>query len=606
MRISHVKVTNFRSIEKLDIDTGELIAVCGPNSCGKSNLLRALKFAFLPEYSAFRMADNVCNRLAGPNASCKVSLTFSRPTSGLARSLALASNQPFTYAVTVKRNGKLAAFLNRVPLTAEKRSQFLAHFLIVHVPPIRDIAADGLEPFKATLAEALKKTRGTQSFATLGNQVRSAVEDKGRILLNSVKDIAKNLLGVDELTVNADALELDVLLSHATLKVKTNGQFIGLDKLGTGHQSSVIIQLYRQLGKSSDRFVLYLFEEPDNHLHPGSTRAIGKELSDCSAEANSQVFITTHSPYLLNQFSLREIVALSATSGSLTVHRKSRMTRSDREIRIALGKYGLRPSEALLADKVVVVEGLSDVTLLRTLIELKSGKTADQLDILIVPAGGKDAVADLAGFLNEIGANWFAVFDWDAVDNTSVPLISNGLTATEKAQLLVDLVAVEARLHTMPPKTTKSQKLIAAMKNEVNNPPLNGLVFDGSVLDRFLRKNALISATAMLNLKKAARRAQPNVCRQILEPARIWLWSKGIEGVILNKQATELHIENLLRAKGHTVPSNPTQRRNFLLNLLHDCAHEPDLLEEIIRTAWTTGLYNNAEIKSAAKFACGN
>ncbi len=160
----------------------------------------------------------------------------------------------------------------------------------------------------------------------------------------------------------------------------------------------------------------------------------------------------------------------------------------------------------------------------------------------------------------------------------------------------------------MAPKTTKSQKLIAAMKNEIANPVLRSLVFDGSVLDRFLRKNSLIGVTAIANLKKATKKAQTNVCRQILEPARTWLWSKSIEGVILNKPATEQHMVSLLCTKGRTLAgaANQSQRRNALLNLLHDCAHEPELLEEIIRTSWSEGLYNNAEIKAAAKFICGH
>lgn len=37
---------------------------------------------------------------------------------------------------------------------------------------------------------------------------------------------------------------------------------------GTGHQSSVIIHLYRQLGELTGGHTLFLFEEPDNHLHP--------------------------------------------------------------------------------------------------------------------------------------------------------------------------------------------------------------------------------------------------------------------------------------------------------------------------------------------------
>ena len=38
-----------------------------------------------------------------------------------------------------------------------------------------------------------------------------------------------------------------------------------------------------------------------------------------------------------------------------------------------MGKFGLRPAESLLSKRIVVVEGPTDVTLIRELVELHSG-----------------------------------------------------------------------------------------------------------------------------------------------------------------------------------------------------------------------------------------
>src|SRR5436190_3043872 len=105
MRITNVTIEKFRSIHQMDFAASPLTAVCGPNSCGKSNVLRAIKFAFLPSFDPERMPGNICYDVVGGNAACQVKLTFDSPTPALAASLGFMAGQPFTYSVSVKRNG---------------------------------------------------------------------------------------------------------------------------------------------------------------------------------------------------------------------------------------------------------------------------------------------------------------------------------------------------------------------------------------------------------------------------------------------------------------------------------------------------------------------
>src|ERR1035438_10475451 len=96
MKITDVAIEKFRSIHEMDFKAASLTAICGPNSCGKSNILRAIKFAFLPRYDADRMPNNFCYDVVGPNTACKVVLTFDCPTPALAASLGLIPAHPFT------------------------------------------------------------------------------------------------------------------------------------------------------------------------------------------------------------------------------------------------------------------------------------------------------------------------------------------------------------------------------------------------------------------------------------------------------------------------------------------------------------------------------
>lgn len=58
MHLIRIELTNYRQHRKLDVDfSGNLIAVLGPNGCGKSNLIGAIQFALTGEQPGFTKAD---------------------------------------------------------------------------------------------------------------------------------------------------------------------------------------------------------------------------------------------------------------------------------------------------------------------------------------------------------------------------------------------------------------------------------------------------------------------------------------------------------------------------------------------------------------------
>ena len=58
MHLKRLELTNFRQHKKMDIDfSGNLIAVLGPNGCGKSNMIGAIQFALTGAQPGFTKAD---------------------------------------------------------------------------------------------------------------------------------------------------------------------------------------------------------------------------------------------------------------------------------------------------------------------------------------------------------------------------------------------------------------------------------------------------------------------------------------------------------------------------------------------------------------------
>lgn len=593
MKISRIEIRNFRSIQRLDLDVTRSSIICGPNSCGKSNVLRALKFAFLGSYSPDKTASNFCTAVTGPNATITVRVHFDGLTAGLARALALPAGQPATYQLRIKRNGKPTCHLNGQLMDDAMRNAFLDEIVVVHVPPIRDLTAGGLDPFRATLAATIRKSRGAHSLVQLNQQVRQAVTRSGRQILAGAQAAARSLLNVEELSVDADGIDIDSLLPMAGITFRVNRQESSLERLGTGHQSSVVLSLYRQLGAATGKFVLYLFEEPDNHLHPTSLRAVADELKQCVSE-DSQAVITTHSPYFLNQFPVTDWFPLAADTTRATVLRPRKLNKTDRELRVALGKYGLRPPEALLSKRVVVVEGPNDVTLLRELVELHTGRSPDRQDLLVVPAGGKEVVSDLCLLLDELGADWFGVLDWDATEDTRQPLLKKGLSAANVAAVDGAMTTIEAQLRKQGSKQSKAQKLIDALRAELAQTGVPFVAsFSESALGRHLSKARTLTAAELTKLDNDLRRKSMRAVREGLAPAKLWIWSGIPEEVLVATAAAETIVEaRLLHHRILTRPAQAGNRKATLIKALHGLGHSPEVLQDVIRT-----LHGAAELR---------
>ena len=126
------------------------------------------------------------------------------------------------------------------------------------------------------------------------------------------------------------------------------------DYVGQGEQSIVNTLLAIQ-ARSSDSFNIILLEEPENHLSHSKMSSMLKLILD-KAGANSQLFITSHSPQIVNRLGLNNIF-LTSNNGQ-EIKSFSGLNKDDYEFfQKATGFDTLR---VLLADKLVLVEGPAD------------------------------------------------------------------------------------------------------------------------------------------------------------------------------------------------------------------------------------------------------
>ena len=601
MRITRIRIKHFRSIERLEFEPNLTTAICGTNSSGKSNLLRALRLAFLPNLDSAKLAENVTS-WTGPHTKCEISLRFDKAPKDLAQVLQVKQDAEFEFSLQFKRSGNPVRYLNGVKIDSNAFEALSAKVLVVHVPAIRDIATDGLNPFREALLTAAKRQKGPTSLSALNKAVRQAVGKQGSALLTGTRRLARDWMKVDQLDIDASQIAFDDLVKTTGIRVRSADEDFELSKLGTGHQSGIVLTLYRQLAVGTKRSVIFLFEEPDNHLHPSSIQVVANELKDCVSRDGAQVFLTTHSPYLLNHFDFDDVLPLATNGQRATQRREVKLLRPAKEVRMSLSKYGLRPAEALLARRVIVVEGPNDVSAVRALVEQRTNIPPEREDTLIVPAGGKTQVLDLCDLLVELGASWKALLDWDALLDTELPMLLEDIDATSRAAAEAALNVLKPLIRSKPTKKSKAAKLVDALLFEAQKMTPAPVGFPNSVVGRFVTKKQRMSPSSLAALKRCISRGEIRKVNAYLNDLGIYVWKDAIEAAVVPPSA-EGRAETFFAGRNYPVADgDPVARRNSLLNATKRLAHDPHVMQDLVSALWREGCYRSQEAMYAAKF----
>jgi putative ATP-dependent endonuclease of the OLD family len=180
---------------------------------------------------------------------------------------------------------------------------------------------------------------------------------------------------------------------------------------GTGTINMLVLAMLSQIAEDKQN-VIFAMEEPETAIPPYAQKRIIHEVRGLAAQA----LFTSHSPYVLEEFSLDETVILSRDStGTMTQSHVSlpesvKLKRYRQEFRT-------RFCEGLLARRVLLAEGAAETSAFavacRRLAELDSTKYAslEALGVCVVDAGGEGSIPDMAKLYREIGKRTFALCD---------------------------------------------------------------------------------------------------------------------------------------------------------------------------------------------------
>lgn len=153
---------------------------------------------------------------------------------------------------------------------------------------------------------------------------------------------------------------------------------------GDGRKKILTYSLYDLINenKKESKIVLYLIEEPENHLHKTLQISLSRVLF--STESYDYVFLTTHSPYIIYEIDNTNLIRIYKDREMLTPSVLYQVPDSFKKHKKILNKS---LSEALFSSKVLLVEGPSEQLLFERVFQAINVNYEEE-GIYILPVNG--------------------------------------------------------------------------------------------------------------------------------------------------------------------------------------------------------------------------
>jgi putative ATP-dependent endonuclease of OLD family len=180
---------------------------------------------------------------------------------------------------------------------------------------------------------------------------------------------------------------------------------------GTGTINLLVLAMLAQVAEDKQN-VVFAMEEPETAIPPYAQKRIVHEVRKLSAQS----LFTSHSPYVLEEFSLAETVILSRRSNGTLEQSTIQLPDSVKHKRYQQ-EFRTRFCEALLARRVLIAEGATEASAMpvaaRRLSELNPSEYAslEALGICTLDAGSDSQIADLARLYKHLGKDVYSVCD---------------------------------------------------------------------------------------------------------------------------------------------------------------------------------------------------
>jgi putative ATP-dependent endonuclease of OLD family len=186
---------------------------------------------------------------------------------------------------------------------------------------------------------------------------------------------------------DADQLSFSFLLTK-------DGEQRSTDMFSSGERE--IVHFLLAMFALNVRDGLVLVDEPELHLHPRWQRIFLGLFRDVSVDRNNQFIVTTHSPVFVTPETIDSVTRIYRTPGkgsSRVALRNVELPEKKNLVRMINSQNNER---LFFADKVALVEGITDMLLMESLLDRVGTKLNNSAAIEVIEVGGKHNLEDYA------------------------------------------------------------------------------------------------------------------------------------------------------------------------------------------------------------------
>ncbi len=441
MYIKNLTILNFRSIKDVSIDFERLVALIGPNSAGKTNILRAIDLIIGEGWTTkAKVARELFNNINNPII---IEIEFDAPIN-------FTNKKGYRVSVETIRlelrylpelNAKTTINNNQ---TFYDQDQFkkLCHF--IYIPSERQLSSElrvsqwtmlgklmrivydsyvgfydnDPEKLRIDFEKAINSAkefleRDFKTEAQLFSFKRFAETFKKYCLANSC-----GLATGFEPVLNIYNLNWFYKTLQIQVKEESNGLNFDSEEVGAGMKNLLMLSIFQTYAELMGATVVFGIEEPEIYLYPNAQRSLYSTFKELSKR--TQIIYTTHNPNFIDASRPEDITILRKTKEKgTTCLEKSKVFNTEvakKEFYRIYTHFNPERNEIFFAKKVVLVEGESDKILFSTLAKDRWEIDVDNKGIVIISCGGKGGVIYFVGVCKLIGLeDYFAV--WDADDS---------------------------------------------------------------------------------------------------------------------------------------------------------------------------------------------
>jgi ABC-type cobalamin/Fe3+-siderophores transport system ATPase subunit len=408
-KITSIHLQRFRQFADTKIAVRDFNLLVGPNNCGKTSILHAIKSFFLlmhghvafdgnpPKPNYHRRFLSGAEEIA-PTPDTR-ELWFNLQT-GKPISITITFDDDISFTLSLRQQfGQIHVSADNLPegITSSTIKSYLG-LEVAYIPGLVGVLVS--EPYSTGARRNALASQGRYSeiFRSSLHQLKTKDEE----LIKSINEWLSLLFGKSISAVDFNP-ERD---EYVTVRYDQNGASFDVVSSGAGLQQVIQMLTYLYISKPN----ILLIDEPDAHLHSKLQSRLGELFKKVAADLNAQVFLSTHSLDLIDTFSTEDVIVIDSTKKELSP------IGDDKELVSTLIDSDIIDvsalSRLLSSRKLVVVED-KDQTVMKA-IDRSCGSPlySSKSDSYVISAKGVSnfrAVADLGHVLSELTGSAFDI-----------------------------------------------------------------------------------------------------------------------------------------------------------------------------------------------------